>query len=333
MADSDSSRWLLNLHGRCLVTCALLLLAAVSSEQLSENIYDAKCPQAMSTIKQKVDKFVNADRSVAASLMRLHFHDCFVRGCDGSVLLNSTESMLTEKEALLNKGSIRGFEQIDEIKYELEHACPGVVSCADILAVVARDATVKLGGWSWPVFLGRFDGVVSFADEVNGSLPTRLDSYAKLVATFAKVGLDAKDMVILSGGHSIGKVHCGAFFERLYNFQGLNITDPSIDPSFAAFLKKQCPQTNPLGFTALDTTNGTFDSAYYHDLLTNRGILQSDVALLSDPLGVEYAIKAVSDPQSFLFEFGQAMIKMGNAPGPAPYGWRKHCAFVEHKPR
>lgn len=52
--------------------------------------------------------------------------------------------MLTEKEALLNKGSLRGFEQIDEIKMELECACPGVVSCADILALVARDATAKV---------------------------------------------------------------------------------------------------------------------------------------------------------------------------------------------
>lgn len=67
-----------------------------------------------------------------------------LQGCDGSVLLNSTDTMLTEKEALLNKGSLRGFEQIDEIKMELECACPGVVSCADILALVARDATAKV---------------------------------------------------------------------------------------------------------------------------------------------------------------------------------------------
>ncbi|KAG6549335.1 hypothetical protein Mapa_009052 [Marchantia paleacea] len=263
--------------------------------------------------------------------MRLHFHDCFVRGCDGSVLLNSTDSMLTEKEALLNKGSLRGFEQIDEIKMELECACPGVVSCADILALVARDATVKLGGWSWPVFLGRVDGAGSFADEVNGSLPERRDNFTKLVEIFAKVGLDAQDMIILSGGHSIGQAHCGAFFERLYNFEGQNVTDPSMDPEFAAMLKAQCPETNPLGFMALDTTNGTFDSTYYWDLLTNRGLLESDVALLSDPLGVAYAIKAVLDPYSFLFEFGLAMIKMGNIPTADPYGWRKHCAFTEPK--
>ncbi|KAG6551866.1 hypothetical protein Mapa_006480 [Marchantia paleacea] len=311
----------------------VFVFAAVAAEaQLSTKFYDSTCPQAASIVQAKVDAIVEGDRGLAAALMRLHFHDCFVRGCDGSVLLNSTDpNILTEKSALLNNNSLRGFEQIDEIKMELECACPGVVSCADILALVARDATVKVGGLSWPVFLGRVDGAGSFADEVNGSLPERRDNFTKLVETFAKVGLDAKDMIILSGGHSIGQVHCGAFFERLYNFQGLNITDPSMDPEFAVMLKAQCPQTKPFGFMALDATNGTFDSTYYLDLLTNKGLLESDVALLSDPLGVEYAVKAVMDPSAFLFEFGMAMIKMGNIPASDPYGWRKHCAFTEPK--
>ncbi|KAG6555796.1 hypothetical protein Mapa_002435 [Marchantia paleacea] len=247
----------------------LVLAAAVvvscAQLQLSETFYDVTCPQAASIVQQKVNAFVDTDRGLAAALMRLHFHDCFVRGCDGSVLLNSTESMLTEKKALLNKGSLRGFEQIDEIKMELECACPGVVSCADILALVARDATAKLARIFGP-YRRRS------ADEVNGSLPERRENFTQLVASFAKVGLDARDMIILSGGHSIGQVHCGAFFERLYNFQGLNITDPSMDPEFADMLKAQCPQTKPFGFMALDATNGTFDSAYYLDLLTNKGV-------------------------------------------------------------
>ncbi|KAG6551867.1 hypothetical protein Mapa_006481 [Marchantia paleacea] len=138
-------------------------------------------------------------------------------------------------------------------------------------------------------------------------------------------------MIILSGGHSIGQAHCGAFFERLYNFDGQNITDQSMDSEFADMLKAQCPQTKPFDFMALDASNGTFDSTYFLDLLTNKGILESDVALLSDPLGVEYAIKAVQDPSTFLFEFGMAMIKMGNAPCADPYGWRSHCAFPEPK--
>ncbi|KAG6545747.1 hypothetical protein Mapa_012708 [Marchantia paleacea] len=102
-----------------------------------------------------------------------------------------------------------------------------------------------------------------------------------------------------------------------------------MDPAFARFLKTQCPPDAFLDFMALDTTNGTFDSTYYLDILTHRGLMESDVAILSDPLGVEYAIKAVRDPTSFLFEFGVAIIKMGSILTVDPYGWRKDCAFIK----
>ncbi|KAG6557670.1 hypothetical protein Mapa_000951 [Marchantia paleacea] len=101
-----------------------------------------------------------------------------------------------------------------------------------------------------------------------------------------------------AGGHSIGQVHCGVFFDRLYDFQGLNM-----DPEFADMLKDPCPQTKPFGFMALDATNGTFDSAYYLDLLTSKGLLELDVALFSDLLGLENAMKAVQDRIAFLNEY------------------------------
>lgn len=59
-----------------------------------------------------------------------------MQGCDGSVLL---EGPGTEKTASPNL-SLRGFEAVDEAKADLESECPGVVSCADILAFGARDA-------------------------------------------------------------------------------------------------------------------------------------------------------------------------------------------------
>lgn len=46
-----------------------------------------------------------------------------------------------EKTALPNLNSIRGFEVVDEIKAAVDKACKRpVVSCADILAIAARDS-------------------------------------------------------------------------------------------------------------------------------------------------------------------------------------------------
>lgn len=63
-----------------------------------------------------------------------------MQGCDGSVLLDDTSSFTGEKTAVPNNNSLRGFDVIDSIKSQLEASCKQVVSCADILAVAARDA-------------------------------------------------------------------------------------------------------------------------------------------------------------------------------------------------
>jgi peroxidase len=55
-------------------------------------------------------------------------------------LLDDTSSFKSEKNAAPNINSARGFEIIDAIKSTVEKACPGVVSCADILTIAARDS-------------------------------------------------------------------------------------------------------------------------------------------------------------------------------------------------
>lgn len=80
------------------------------------------------------------------SSVNSHVTDCnlrilfyLVQGCDGSVLLDSTTTNKAEKAAIPNL-SLAGFDVIDEIKAAVEAECPGVVSCADILALAARDS-------------------------------------------------------------------------------------------------------------------------------------------------------------------------------------------------
>lgn len=129
----------------CFVVTMLCLVSnGPCQAQLSSTFYDTTCPSALGTIRTAVRTAISRERRMAASLMRLHFHDCFVQGCDASVLLDDTSSSPGEKSALQNLDSLRGFEVIDNVKSKVEDVCPGVVSCADILAVVARDASVAV---------------------------------------------------------------------------------------------------------------------------------------------------------------------------------------------
>lgn len=68
------------------------------------------------------------------------------QGCDGSVLLDDTIDLQGEKTASPNINSLDGFTLIDRIKNKLESECPGIVSCADILTIAARDAVILVYG-------------------------------------------------------------------------------------------------------------------------------------------------------------------------------------------
>ncbi|KAL8490536.1 hypothetical protein ACS0TY_022526 [Phlomoides rotata] len=109
---------------------------------LTFGFYLNTCPEAEPIIFSWVEKAVSDDPRMPASLLRLHFHDCIVNGCDASVLLDDTPSFTGEKTAAPNAKSLRGFEVIDAIKADLEYVCPQTVSCADILAVAARDSVI-----------------------------------------------------------------------------------------------------------------------------------------------------------------------------------------------
>ena len=61
----------------CLVV--VVVLASGASAQLSSTFYDTSCPNALSTIRSAVNAAVAQENRMGASLLRLHFHDCFVQ--------------------------------------------------------------------------------------------------------------------------------------------------------------------------------------------------------------------------------------------------------------
>ncbi|KAL2651056.1 hypothetical protein R1flu_019184 [Riccia fluitans] len=298
--------------GMVFIGVALLLVASTSA-QLNETFYAKSCPGGVQAVTNVITAAVHSDRRFAAALLRLHFHDCFVRGCDGSVLLASTPGSKAEKDAGPNL-SLQGFGLIDQAKAALEKQCPGIFSCADILALAARDAISAIGGPKWRVFLGRRDGSISSATEAVQNLPADTLSYSGLIANFAKKGLNEADMVVLSGAHTIGLTHCSKVTPRLYNFPGGNGSDPYLNSTFVVAEKKLCPNTAAAqgNLIPMDGTNGgqTFDVNYYTNVLNHKAIFKSDDALVSTSSGRSKVTTLAGSKTIFFSAFGSAMEKM-----------------------
>ncbi|XP_018473736.1 peroxidase 5-like isoform X2 [Raphanus sativus] len=127
------------------VLIVIMWSCCYSHAQLSSDFYKQSCPSLFYVVRREVQRAVTRERRMAASLLRLFFHDCFVNGCDGSILLDDTSLSMGEKTAGPNNNSVRGFDVVDKIKSRVERVCPGVVSCADILAITARDSVLLVG--------------------------------------------------------------------------------------------------------------------------------------------------------------------------------------------
>ncbi|XP_041028270.1 peroxidase 27-like [Juglans microcarpa x Juglans regia] len=216
----------------------VVLNPVYGQERLKLGFYEKSCPEAEAIVKKVMVETLSKAPTLAAPLIRMHFHDCFVRGCDGSVLLSSSTNQ-AEKDFASNL-NLRGFQIIDRVKSALEKACPGVVSCADILALVARDATATIKGPSWEVETGRKDGRVSSEIEAHENLVPPTANITQLIRSFQERGLSIKDLVVLSGAHTVGTSHCYSFNYRLYNFTGKGDTDPNLDPNYIKRLKNKC---------------------------------------------------------------------------------------------
>ncbi|KAG7586694.1 hem peroxidase [Arabidopsis thaliana x Arabidopsis arenosa] len=276
---------------------------------LSWNFYQKACPKVENIIKKELKKVFKRDIGLAAAILRIHFHDCFVQGCEASVLLAGSASGPGEQSSIPNL-TLRqqAFVVINNLRALVQKKCGQVVSCSDILALAARDSVVLSGGPDYAVPLGRRDSLAFASQETTlNNLPPPFANASQLIADFASRNLNITDLVALSGGHTIGIAHCPSFTDRLYPNQ-----DPTMNQFFANSLKRTCPTANSSNTQVNDIRSpDVFDNKYYVDLMNRQGLFTSDQDLFVDKRTRGIVESFAINQQLFFDHFTVAMIKMG----------------------
>ncbi|KAH7372560.1 hypothetical protein KP509_17G009900 [Ceratopteris richardii] len=271
---------------------------------LSYDYYASTCPNVEDIVRSAM-RGIFVDIRAPAAMIRLAFHDCQVDGCDASILLDQGSDGTAEIESPSNLG-IHKLNAIDTVKNQLEAACPQTVSCADIIALAAREAVAQNGGPNIRVPLGRLDGFDASASAATKFLPLATISAAGTIDLFGAMGMTPEESVAILGSHTVGVAHCTNFANRLY---------PQLDPNlglvFGASLRARCPRLAPVNLVAtLDTTFLRFDNSYFRNVLNNRGLLTADLNLALDPRTRPIVETFANDQDAFFQAFSSAFVKL-----------------------
>ncbi|KAJ9554930.1 hypothetical protein OSB04_009544 [Centaurea solstitialis] len=312
----------------CFIFLFFLHLISGNAE-IRLNYYSQSCPNAEAIVKQQVINLYNEHGNTAVSWIRTLFHDCMVKSCDASILLETINGIQSEKTSTRNIG-MRNFKYINTIKDALEASCPMTVSCADIVALAARDGVVMLGGPRIEMKTGRKDSKGSHAAEIDSFIPNHNDTTLFVLSRFQSIGIDVEGTVALLGAHSVGRVHCLNIVDRLYP-----TVDPTLDPSYAEYLKRRCPHRQPdpdaVEYARNDLqTPMILDNMYYKNIMNNKGLLLVDQQLVSNPATSSFVEKMAADNSYFHDQFAKALLTLSeNNPTSEEEGEvRKDCRFV-----
>lgn len=282
-----------------------------SESTLTQDYYAKTCPKFNDIMAEVIRAKQNSSPATAAAVLNTLFHDCMVSGCDGSVLIKSTPFSKSELDSDINS-SLSGdaFELVTRAKLALELSCPGTVSCADILAVAARDLVAMTGGPNYVVALGRKDGLVSRVEDVVGHIPRDNQSMDETIPIFTSQGFSIREMVVLTGGlHTIGYARCSEFSSRIF---GPN-PDPDLNPKLAEALRKLCANytSDPTMVAFLDVLSPSkFDNTIFTSMKNGMGILLSDNNLFKDPRTKPFVEMYAHNNTLFLDDFSKAMEKL-----------------------
>ncbi|GER37566.1 peroxidase 57 [Striga asiatica] len=309
---------------------------STSIEQIFQyDSYRETCPDAEKIVWSKMADIVSGNENATAQLLRLLFHDCFIQGCDASVMLNDTMGMpnqTTERHADPNK-TLKGFDFVEEIKELVESECPGVVSCADILVLATRDAIALSGGPYYPAFTGRKDSTRYYTAEATEEIPRPNSNISETLRLFAQRGFNERETVALLGSHNIGRINCGFIASRINMFDNgaipldflrkmrttCQVPTSSMRNSENKLKVKRVYETSRsmqyyegLSSSSGQLPGGGFGNHYYQALLKGKGILTADQELMANEQTAKAVFEYAEDADKFRFDFAGAMMKLSN---------------------
>lgn len=190
---------------------------------------DASAKITPDLILRELRRRISRDQS--PKYLRLVFHDAAsarianaTGGCDGSVRF---EMDRPQNESLQDCARL-----LTQIQSEL--ALRGLeVSFADLLVFAGALAVDLCEGPAIPLRVGRRDAEAPAPD---GFIPDENEDYPTLLERFRAMGLDLKDLVVLSGAHTLGRAKEKPYTADLYTFSNSyfrrlaleEVTDPKL---------------------------------------------------------------------------------------------------------
>lgn len=176
------------------------------------------------------------------------------------------------------------------------------------------------------------DSLTAKQEDSNDIMPSPRSNASLLIDLFDRFNLSVRDLVALSGSHSIGRARCFSIMFRLYNQSGAGKPDPSIEPKFREKLYKLCPTTVDQNVTGdLDATPRVFDNQYFKDLVAGRGFLNSDQTLFTLKQTRTFVKLFSKDQPEFFEAFVEGMLKMGDLQRDQPGEIRRNCRVVNSR--